>query len=377
MKARPSPATRPFELSNPWLDHSPLPMATVEGAMHILCYANPAFCRLIGKTRDELAGRPLREMLPEMVECPAALDRVYRTGEFESRAEPEGPGSGPLFSSYTMWPVMAEGRPFGVMVQVTGTAPLHEETLAINEALLLGSLRQHELAEVADSFNVQLQTEIGRHKQRELDALMLTNEISHRIKNNLQIVTTLIGYEAKRTAAPCVEGYKAMQARIAAIAELYDLISQSSRGPTVHVDAYLREIAKTVTASLLGSTSGIQIEVSSEALDIDPDRAVPFGLLVNELVTNAIKHAFRDGTGRIDLSAHQIGDQIEVTVADNGVGMKDKDVAKTNERHGTDYMAMFLRQLGATIAVAGSEGAGTIAKVRLPLRRLPASTDGR
>jgi hypothetical protein len=48
----------------------------------------------------------------------------------------------------------------------------------MNEALLLGSLRQHELAEVADSFNIQLQTEIGQHKQRELDALMLTNEIS-------------------------------------------------------------------------------------------------------------------------------------------------------------------------------------------------------
>jgi two-component sensor histidine kinase len=203
---------------------------------------------------------------------------------------------------------------------------------------------------------------------------MLTNEISHRIKNNLQIVTTLIGYEANRTAAPCVEGYRAMQTRIAAIAELYDLISQSSRGPIVHVDAYLREIAKTVTASLLGSPPGIRIEVRSEALDIDPDRAVPFGLLVNELVTNAIKHAFRDGTGRIALTAQQIGDQIEVTVADDGVGMKDKDLAKTNERHGTDYMAMFLRQLGATIAVSGSEGAGTIATVRLPLLRLLAST---
>jgi two-component sensor histidine kinase len=193
----------------------------------------------------------------------------------------------------------------------------------------------------------------------------------------LQIVTTLIGYEANRTAAPCVEGYRAMQARIAAIAELYDLISQSSRGPTVHVDAYLKEIAKTVTASLLGSTSGIIIEVSSEALDIDPDRAVPFGLLVNELVTNAIKHAFPEGMGRIALSAQQVGDQIEVTVVDNGVGMKDKDLAKTNERHGTDYMAMFLRQLRGTIVVSGSEGAGTIVTVQLPLRRVLASTDGK
>jgi two-component sensor histidine kinase len=367
MRSRPTPARGPPDLSNPLLEHAPLPMATVEGPMHIVRYANPAFCRLIDKTKDELVGEPLCEVLPETVECPAALDRVYRTGKFESHAEQEGAAPGAVFSSYTMWPVMADERPVGVMIQLTGTAPLHEQTLAINEALVLGSLRQHELAAAADSFNDQLQTEIGGHKQRELDALMLTNEISHRIKNNLQIVATLIGYEARRTAAPCVEGYRAMQARITAIAELYDLISQSSRGPTVHMDAYLGEIAKTASASLLENASAIRIEVESEALDIDPDRAVPFGLLVNELVTNAIKHAFPDGKGRIVLGAKRLGDLIELTVADNGVGIRAKGGAKTPEKHGTDYMAMFLRQLGGTIAVSGSKGAGTIVGVQFPI----------
>src|SRR4029077_19021809 len=130
--------------------------------------------------------------------------------------------------------------------------------------------------------------DVTDRKQRERDALSLTNEISHRIKNNLQVIVGLIAYEAKWTAAPCVQGYKAMQARIGAIAQLYDLISQSSRGRTIAVDAYLTEIAKTMSASLLGTTSGVKIEVDAEALDIDPDRAVPFGLLVNELATNAI-----------------------------------------------------------------------------------------
>jgi two-component sensor histidine kinase len=366
MRARTTRLPRPLNLSNPLLEHAPLPMAMLEGAAHIVRFVNPAFCRLIDKTKDELVGEPLCEVLPETVGCPAALDRVYRTGKFESHAEPEGSAPGAVFSSYTMWPVMADERPVGVMIQVTGTAPLHEQTLAINEALVLGSLRQHELAAAADSFNDQLRTEIGGHKQRELDALMLTTEISHRIKNNLQIVATLIGHEASRTATPCVDGYRAMQARITAIAELYDLMSHSSRGQIVQVDAYLRGIAKTASAGLLGNASGIRIDVASEALDIDPDRAVPFGLLVNELVTNAIKHAFPDGEGRIVLSAERLGDLIEFAVADNGVGMKDKDGAKTSEKHGTDYMAMFLRQLGGTLAASGSEGAQTIVRIRIP-----------
>ena len=215
--------------------------------------------------------------------------------------------------------------------------------------------------------NVKLHAEISERELRERDALMLTNELAHRIKNNLQIIVALIALEAKSAAPPCVEGYHVMQARIGAIAELYDLISQTSRGETVAVDAYLREIARTMSESLLGSTSAIKIDVKADVLDIDPDRAVPFGLLVNELGTNAIKHAFPDGAGRLLLSVKQIGDQIELTVADNGVGMQSKDAAALPEKHGSDYVAIFARQLGGTIAVLPSEGAGTTVRVRLPL----------
>lgn len=213
--------------------------------------------------------------------------------------------------------------------------------------------------------------DITDRKQRERDAQMLTNEISHRIKNNLQVIVGLIAFEARSTALPCVQGYQAMQARIGAIAQLYDLISQSSRGGTIAADSYLKEIAKTMSASLLGNASGIKIEVKAEALDIDPDRAVPFGLLVNELATNAIKHAFPDGTGHVVLSVGQVGDQIELTVADDGVGMKDRDQAATPEKRGSDYVAIFVRQLGGSIIPSESGGTGTIVRVRLPLFPLP------
>ncbi|MHB8884586.1 MAG: sensor histidine kinase [Methylovirgula sp.] len=207
--------------------------------------------------------------------------------------------------------------------------------------------------------------DITDRKQRERDALSLTNEISHRIKNNLQVIVGLIAYEAGSTPAPCVQGYKAMQTRIGAIAQLYDLISQSSHGLTIAVDAYLREIAKSMSASLLGNTSGIKIEVEAEALDIGADSAVPFGLLVNELATNAVKHAFPGGIGRVVLSVKRVGsDQIELTVADDGVGMKDKEPAKISEKRGSDYVAIFVRQLDGTIVASGSSETGTAVRVR-------------
>lgn len=209
--------------------------------------------------------------------------------------------------------------------------------------------------------------DITDRKQRDRDAAMLTNEISHRIKNNLQIVVGLIAYEAKWTAAPCVQGYKAMQGRIGAIAELYDLISQSSRGPTVAVDAYLREIAKATSASLLGGRSGIEIKVEAEALEIDSDRAVPFGLLVNELVTNSIKHAFPGGAGHIVLSVKQIGAEIELTVADDGIGTPEAALVRAPEKHGADYLAIFVRQLRGRMITPTSHAPGTVVKVFLPM----------
>ena len=213
--------------------------------------------------------------------------------------------------------------------------------------------------------------DITDRKQRERDALTLANEISHRIKNNLQVIVGLIAYETKWTAAPCVQGYKSMQARIGAIAQLYDLISHSSRGPTIAADSYLKEIAKALSASLLGSASGITIEVLADAWEIDADLAVPFGLLVNELTTNAIKHAFPGGAGKIVLSVERVNGQIELAVADDGIGMPERDPATTTEKRGTDYVAIFVRQLGGTIVPSIATGAGTTVRVRLPFLVVP------
>ena len=145
------------------------------------------------------------------------------------------------------------------------------------------------------------------------------------------------------------------------------MISHSSKGGTITAAGYLQEIAKTMSASLLGEGSGIKIEVDAEAeaLDIDPDRAVPFGLLVNELTTNAVKHAFPGGAGCVVLSVKQEGASIALTITDNGIGMKGKDAAPAPERRGFNYVTIFVRQLGGTIAPA-SEGDGTTVKILLP-----------
>jgi signal transduction histidine kinase len=162
-------------------ERAPLPMATVEGAGHIVRYVNPAFCRLVDKPKERLVGISFSEVLSKGDKCVALLDRVFRTGEPESYMEQEHSKPHLVFWSYTMWPVIAEERSVGVMIQVTETAQFHAKALAMNEALIIGSVRQHELAEAADLSNAQLQQEINDRRQAEDEVRRLNLELEQRV----------------------------------------------------------------------------------------------------------------------------------------------------------------------------------------------------
>jgi len=132
---------------------SPQPLVALEGKRHVVRYCNPEFARLIGQVPDELIGRTFAVAVPEGEGngCLATLDRVLRTGRPESLAEQEHQRSPPSHWSYAAWAILgAHGRPAGVMVQVTDVteaASFRRRAVAMSEALMVSSVRQHELLE--------------------------------------------------------------------------------------------------------------------------------------------------------------------------------------------------------------------------------------
>jgi signal transduction histidine kinase len=171
-------ATRLFRLGLSFADGAPLPMAMVAEAGHIVRYINPAFCRLLDLPKDEILGLRFGDLIPKNDPCLTLLDRVFRTGMPASHTEEEHSTTHPLFWSYMMWPVFVDKRPQGIMLQVTETAEFREKTLAVNEALILGSIRQHELTAAADSANALLLVEVGERESaekalREAQALLM------------------------------------------------------------------------------------------------------------------------------------------------------------------------------------------------------------
>ncbi|GEM_PF-4569951 len=176
------PSAREDPLAFPQLcgylaERSPQPMAVVEGLTHLVLYVNPAFRQLVGKAAQQLIGRRFEEAVPEGLanHCAAMLGRVFATGSSEALVEQEhGPdvwtggvlaGKAPMHRSYLAWAVLgADQKPVGVMIQVTDTteiARFRTEAAAINEALLVSGVRQHELMDDAQRLGAELKESEG------------------------------------------------------------------------------------------------------------------------------------------------------------------------------------------------------------------------
>jgi PAS domain S-box-containing protein len=140
--------------------YAPMPMATVEGPGHIVRYVNPAFCRLLDLPDEDIVGRPFAELVQSKDECLKRLDWVFRKGKPASHTERDQAKSRTLFRSFSLWPVMVDERAVGIVIQVTESSTLLEQTVSMNEELMLGSVRQHELTETSEKLNAQLRAEI-------------------------------------------------------------------------------------------------------------------------------------------------------------------------------------------------------------------------
>jgi PAS domain S-box-containing protein len=192
---------------------------------------------------------------------------------------------------------------------------------------------------------------------REKEALL--KEIHHRVKNNLQVVSSLLGLQSRVVADPETRKmFKESQDRIHSMALLHESLYQSRSLSQINFPEYIRQLAAHLFQSYGVSADRIHLRTNLDGLSLTLDAAMPCGLIINELVSNSLKYAFPDGReGEVRIDLHGLSDgTTRLIVADNGVGLK-ADIDWTNTRSlGLRLVRTLAQQLGAQIEVNTSRG---------------------
>jgi two-component sensor histidine kinase len=277
-----------------FLDHVPFGVAVSElGDKETLVYVNLEFERLMCLSAEDVQGKPWSS-LPRAVSQNGQTDLATATvsnEEYLGSFDP--PSSAERHSLMDAWSniiVGESGEPlFRLLAVATRSTEQSESTLAATLA--------------------------------EKDVLL--KELQHRVKNNLQMITALIRMEA-RNAQQREEGerFDRLAGRVDARTILYRSLSDTNADETVDLGTYVSQIASAVMAA--HAMEGIRLDMKVDTWPVSVNVDMPVGLVVNELMTNALKHAFigRDG-GEIVLRCVVDHAGCRISVADDGVGLND------------------------------------------------------
>ncbi len=231
-----------------------------------------------------------------------------------------------------------------------------------------------ELAELWDSFSRA--TASLRQREAELQQAVVAQELAmqeihHRVKNNLQIVASLLNLQASRIQQPEARAeFQSARDRVRALATLHRHLYAHGELHTITMRSFLVELCDQLFQAM-GEKAGGRIALSIEAPELQmlSDQAVPLALIVTEAVTNAVKYAFPGGRrGRIDVALTERDGQAELVIEDDGVGIPaGRAETETGTRDGIGLRLIhgFARQLGGTLEVR--EGEGTRYAVRMTL----------
>lgn len=254
--------------------------------------------------------------------------------------------------------IRGDGKPFGVL-EVDSRKPgdvLPDDVFFMQGAAnLLGiaverARRERELREALD-----------RHE-------LLLREADHRVKNSLQLMASLLALQRSRlTDAGAVAALDDAIARVQSVAETHRALHQSRDLRTVALADLLTGLCANV--GRLGSNLTVTCDAPAD-IDMDAERALPLGLIVSELLTNAIRHAYPGQHGGVvRLPADIEAAFVVIRCADQGVGVKPR--ASNGRSLGTSIVTALARQIDAHLDIVAAPGNGTVATLRLPLHPRP------
>ena len=196
--------------------------------------------------------------------------------------------------------------------------------LPLLQVAVEGALRQARLQKARDDAEAEVHASRDRFAALAAEREVLLREVNHRVGNSLQIIASLLHLQATSAAEEDVKvALTNAMGRVAAVAQVHRRLYTSHDLKSVVLNQYLDALLEDLRRSAEGNRMS-RLTLKSEPVEIDPDRAVAIGIIVNELVMNAVKYAYPEGAGPIHVDLVSRGDQIVLSITDDGVGLNVK-----------------------------------------------------
>jgi two-component sensor histidine kinase len=192
------------------------------------------------------------------------------------------------------------------------------------QVALDGALRQARIQKARDDAEAEVHASRDRYAALAAEREMLLREVNHRVGNSLQIIASLLHLQANSSTEDDVKAALTnAMGRVAAVAQVHRRLYTSHDLNSVLLNQYLDALLEDLRRSAEGNRMS-RLTLKAQSIEIDPDRAVAIGIIVNELVMNAVKYAYPDGAGPIHVDLNAQGDDLVLAIADDGVGLNVK-----------------------------------------------------
>lgn len=187
---------------------------------------------------------------------------------------------------------------------------------------------------------------------------LLMKELQHRVKNSLSVVASLIDLEKwNLTDQHARQVFIDTRSRILSLSAIYEQLYQTGAVDSVDLQTYIQNLADALSASYAPTGGQVRIVTRLSEVQLDLKRSLPLGLILNELITNALKYAYPPGTaGDIRIELERTGGQAILRVSDDGIGMPDFQQGSTDSGLGLKLVDMLVQQIDGSFTIDGRKG---------------------
>jgi len=186
----------------------------------------------------------------------------------------------------------------------------------------------------------------------------LLKEVHHRVKNNLQIINSIINLQLRKLDDPVViEAMKDSQSRVRSMALVHEQLYRGESLAHIDIGNYIRALGTGLFQSYEASQRGIKLDLDIPKIPVDINTAIPLGLICNELITNSLKYAFADKKdGKLSISAAMDSAYLKFVVADNGIGLPEHITLENQASLGLRLVNTLTDQLDGTVTIDRTAG---------------------